>query len=302
MLKNILMHVVWIKIIGSYRLLDVIDLDFQWSTTYNITMIYTGGEKMNPIALTILGLDIRWYGILISVGILIGVMVAKYTSGFRDLNLEIVLDMLLIALPLGIVGARVYYVVFNFNEYSKNLIDVFNIRQGGLAIHGGLIFAFLSALVYCKWKKVNFLSLGDVTAPSIIIAQAIGRWGNFFNQEAHGGIVSFSFIKHFPKFIQRGMLIDGNYYNPTFLYESLWNLCVFLILIIILRKSKRLGIVLFSYIGLYSMGRLFIEGLRTDSLMLGPFRIAQIMSLLGIILAVLFVLYSYFSTKENKEV
>lgn len=254
---------------------------------------------MNPTAFIVLGIDVRWYGILISSGILIGILIARYNCKSRDINFENILDMLLFALPLGIIGARAYYVIFNFNEYSNNLIGIFNIRQGGLAIHGGLIFASLSALLYSKRKKINFLSLGDVTAPSIILAQAIGRWGNFINQEAHGGIVSSNFIKHFPQFIQRGMLIDGNYYNPTFLYESLWDFCVFIILMIVLKKSKRRGTVLFSYIGLYSMGRLFVEGLRTDSLMIGPFRIAQIMSLLGIIVAVVFLLYNY-KRKQNK--
>lgn len=254
---------------------------------------------MNPIALTILGFNIRWYGILISFGILIGILVTRYTCSIRGINFENILDMLLIALPLGIIGARVYYVIFNFNEYSKNLIGIFNIRQGGLAIHGGLILASLSALLYSKRKKINFLGLGDVTAPSIILAQSIGRWGNFINQEAHGGIVSYNFIKHFPQFIQKGMLIDGNYYNPTFLYESLWDFCVFIILIIVLKKSTRRGTVLFSYIGLYSMGRLYVEGLRTDSLIIGPFRIAQIMSLIGIIVAVIFLLYNY-KINQNK--
>ena len=248
---------------------------------------------MNPIAFTILGFDIRWYGILICIGILIGIFVSRYTCSLKGVNFENVLDLILISLPLGIIGARAYYVAFNFKEYSNNLVEIFDIRGGGLAIHGGLIFATLYALLYCKRKKVNFFSLADVTAPSIILAQAIGRWGNFINQEAHGGIVSSNFIKHFPGFIQNGMFIDGNYYNPTFLYESLWNLCVFIILIIVLKKSKRYGTVIFSYIGLYSTGRLFVEGLRTDSLMIGPFRIAQIMSLLGIILAVVFLSYNY---------
>ena len=256
---------------------------------------------MNPTAFSILGIDIRWYGILISFGILIGILIARYTCSKRNIKFDNILDMLLITLPLGIIGARLYYVVFNFNEYSNNLVDIFNIRHGGLAIHGGLIFAFISAWLYSKRKKINFLDIADVTAPSIILAQAVGRWGNFFNQEAHGGVVSYNFIKHFPKFIQSGMLIDGNYYNPTFLYESLWNFGVFIILIIILKKSKKSGVVIFSYIGLYSMGRLFVEGLRTDSLMLGSFRIAQIMSLLGIIVAVLFLLYNYTINKSKRD-
>jgi phosphatidylglycerol:prolipoprotein diacylglycerol transferase len=251
------------------------------------------GEKMNPIAFTILGFDIRWYGILISLGILIGIFIVRYTCRIKDINFEIVLDVILISLPFGIIGARVYYVIFNFKVYNDNLIEIFNIRNGGLAFHGGLILASLCALLYSKLKRINFFSLADITTPSIILAQAIGRWGNFFNQEAHGGVVSYNYIKNFPNFIQRGMHIDGNYYNPTFLYESLWDFSVFIILIIILKKSRSSGTVFFSYIGLYSIGRLYVEGFRTDSLMLGPFRIAQIISLFGIILAVIFLLYNY---------
>jgi len=132
---------------------------------------------------------------------------------------------------------------------------------------------------------------------NLIIAQAIGRWGNFFNSEAHGGPVSYEFIKNFPYFIQQGMYIDGFYYHPTFLYESLWDFIVFIILMIILRKTKKVGIVLFTYIGLYSVGRFFIEGLRTDSLMMGSLRIAQIVSLSGVALWVGYLILSKYKKK-----
>jgi len=208
---------------------------------------------MNPVAFYVFGLSVRWYGIFIATGIVVAITIAKYTSKYRDVNYDSLLDVVLISLPIGIIGARLYYVAFEFDSYKNNLIEIFNIRQGGLAIHGGILFALVSAFIITKHKKTSFFKMADVAAPTIIIAQAIGRWGNFFNSEAHGGAVSYDFIKNFPYFIQQGMHIDGIYYHPTFLYESLWDLAVFIILIIILTKSKKVGIVIFSYIGLYSM-------------------------------------------------
>jgi phosphatidylglycerol:prolipoprotein diacylglycerol transferase len=248
---------------------------------------------MNPIAFSIFGLGIRWYGILIASGMLLGVLIARYSCKAKDIDYDTFLNTILISLPLGILGARLYYVLFEFSYYKNNLLDVFNIRQGGLAIHGGIIFGLLSALIYSRHKKINFFKIADAAAPSVILAQSIGRWGNFFNQEAHGGPVSYEFIKHFPYFIQQGMNIGGTYYHPTFLYESVWDFCVFVILIAIIKKYRENGFIFFTYIGLYSIGRFFVEGLRTDSLMLGPFRIAQLMSMAGFILwlAVMFLYY-----------
>lgn len=246
---------------------------------------------MNPVAFEVFGLAIRWYGILIASGMVLGMLIAYYTCKFREVNYDSLLDLVLICIPIGIIGARLYYVLFDFSEYRNNLLQAFNIRGGGLAIHGGLIFALVTAWIYTRKKQLSLLSFADVAAPSIIIAQAMGRWGNFFNQEAHGGPVSYDFIKHFPAFIQRGMFINGVYYQPTFLYESIWNLAVFFVLIAILKKSKKVGVVFFSYLGLYSIGRFFVEGLRTDSLMFGPLRVAQLVSLLGIAAWIGFLIY-----------
>lgn len=247
---------------------------------------------MNPIAFYIFGISIRWYGILIATGVIIGIILAKYNCVYRKLNFDSLFDVVFISLPIGVIGARLYYVIFQFSEYRNNLGNVFNIRQGGLAIHGGIIFGAITAFVVSKRKKIKFFNVVDVAAPSIIIAQALGRWGNFFNGEAHGGPVSYTFIKNFPSFIQNGMHIAGVYYQPTFLYESIWNLLVFVILMIILRKSKKNGIVFFTYLGLYSIGRFFIEGLRTDSLMLGPIRVAQLVSLCGVVTWIVFLFLS----------
>ncbi|AGK95197.1 prolipoprotein diacylglyceryl transferase [Clostridium pasteurianum BC1] len=245
---------------------------------------------MNPVAFTILGLSIRWYGIIIACGMLIGIIIANFTSKIKDINYDELFNIILIALPLAIIGARLYYDIFNFSYYKSNLSEIFNTRQGGLAIHGGVITGLIVAYLYTYYKKLNFWKYADVAAPSIILAQGIGRWGNFFNQEAHGGPVSAAFISHFPSFIQKGMYIDGIYYHPTFLYESIWDILVFIVLFILLKNTKKTGIAIFTYIGLYSLGRFFIEGLRTDSLMLGPVRVAQLVSLFGIGIWIVFLL------------
>lgn len=253
---------------------------------------------MNPVAINLFGLDIRWYGILIAAGMILGIIIAKYTCEIKEISYDNMMDIILIALPSAIVGARIYYVLFNFNYYMSNKAEIINIRQGGLAIHGGIIFALIAAYLYTRNKKLPFIKYADAAAPCIIIAQSIGRWGNFFNQEAHGGEVSYNFISHFPGFIQNGMYINGAYYHPTFLYESVWNLLVFVVLMYFIRRAKKDGIVFFTYVGLYSVGRFIIEGLRTDSLMVGPIRVAQLVSLTGVLLWLGFIYYNYFRKRK----
>lgn len=248
---------------------------------------------MNPVAFNIGNFEIRWYGILIVLGIFIGMFIAYYNSKKLNLDFEKIIDGFLVAFPCAIVGARAYYVFFEFDNFKNNIWSIFNLRTGGLAIHGGLIGALIGTIIYCKLKKIEMMKYLDVVAPSLILAQAIGRWGNFMNGEAHGDVVSYEFISKFPEFIQKGMYLDGHYYNPTFLYESMWNLIIFLILMIILhkKKSNENGVVIASYAVLYSVGRLFIESLRTDSLMIGNIRIAQFMSILGVIIGITYIIY-----------
>lgn len=247
---------------------------------------------MDPIAFNIFGLDIRWYGIFIATGMMVAILLASFTSKLKGVNYDELLNIAIIAFPMAIIGARLYYVIFEFSQYQDNLLDIFNIREGGLAIHGGVIFGMATAFIYTRYKKENFLEFADVAAPCIIIAQSIGRWGNFFNSEAHGGPVTEAFISKFPTFIQKGMLIGETYYHPTFLYESIWNVLVGLLLIYLLTKTLKKGTVFFSYIGLYSLGRFFIEGLRTDSLMFGGMRVAQMISLAGIAAWIIFLVVS----------
>ena len=245
----------------------------------------------NPVAFDFLGFEVMWYGVLIGFGIILAFILAYKNAKKKGLNFDVLIDTFLVSFPCAIIGARAYYVIFEWNNYKDNVMSVFNIRQGGLAIHGGLIGAFLAAFIYTRIKKINFLAYADLVAPSIILAQAVGRWGNFMNSEAHGEVVSKEFISKFPKFIQDGMYINGQYYNPTFLYESIWDILVCIILVVILYKVKKgyEGVVISSYMILYSIGRFFIEGLRTDSLMFIGLRMAQLISLVGIILGIIFI-------------
>ncbi|WP_027625223.1 prolipoprotein diacylglyceryl transferase [Clostridium lundense] len=246
---------------------------------------------MEPVAFNIFGLQIRWYGIFIATGVLLGVLLVKRNCKMKEIDFDVMFDTFFISFLIAILGARLYYVIFNFQYYKNDLWSAINIREGGLAIHGGVIFGLTAAYIYIKKKGQKFLKFADVVAPSLILAQGIGRWGNFFNGEAHGGPVTYEFIKHFPRFIQKGMYIEGVYYHPTFLYESIWDIVVCILLINILKRTFIDGIALFSYIGLYSLGRFFIEGLRTDSLMFGSIRMAQLISILGIVSCVAFLVY-----------
>ncbi len=239
---------------------------------------YERGVLMDPIAFTIFGVDIAWYGILISCGILFGIAVATYRAKKEGLYSDVIVDLALLAVPAAIVGARAYYVIFSWDYYSKNINQILNIRQGGLAIHGGIIAGVFVGYLFCRYKKIDFWTLADVVAPSIILGQAIGRWGNFANQEAHGG----------PTDLPWGIVIDGVKVHPTFLYESIWNFGVFCFLLYYSKKKKYNGQIFILYIILYSIARFFIEGLRTDSLMFGPFRVAQLISI-GSILGALII-------------
>ncbi|MCR3956201.1 MAG: prolipoprotein diacylglyceryl transferase [Gudongella sp.] len=227
---------------------------------------------MDPVAFSIFGLEVRWYGLLIAMAVMIGTLLAMKEAGRKGIKEETLIDFLLFAVPVAIIFARLYYVVFSWDYYSANPGQILNVRGGGLAIHGAVIGGALVAIVFTRIKKLKFWTLADVTAPSLILGQAIGRWGNFANQEAHGG----------PTDLPWGIMVDGVKVHPTFLYESLWNLLVFLFLIWYRKKSKVEGEIFLLYVILYSVARFLIEGLRTDSLMLGPFRVAQLISVLTI--------------------
>ncbi|WP_028829006.1 prolipoprotein diacylglyceryl transferase [Proteocatella sphenisci] len=229
---------------------------------------------MNPTAFTIFGIDIQWYAVIITSAMIIGVLFSIKDGEKQGFVGDHLLDLMLVALPLAIIGARAYYVIFNFEIYRDNIINIFNIRQGGLAIHGGLIGGFLGGYIVSIKKKFNIFKVADVISPYLILGQAIGRWGNYINQEAHGG----------PTDLPWGIMVDGVKVHPTFFYESIWNVMIFFVLKKIYKNKKYDGQMAAMYLILYSLGRFFIEGMRTDSLMVGPLRTAQVISVLLILL------------------
>ena len=254
---------------------------------------------MNPEIFSIGYLSIRWYSVLILVGILIAFYLATKESKKFKLPDDFIFDMGFWVVIFGILGARLYYVLFNFSYYKANILEIFKVWNGGLAIHGGIIAGLITMIVYCRIKKVSVLRTMDIAAPSVLIAQAIGRWGNFFNSEAHGPITTIETLHklHIPGFIIKGMKIDGIYYHPTFLYESIWCIVGFIVILLIRKyykylKSGQLSCVYFMW---YSVGRLFIEYLRTDSLMLGKFKIAQLVSIILFLFGLIYFIYLCFN-------
>ncbi|HDI8168675.1 TPA: prolipoprotein diacylglyceryl transferase [Staphylococcus aureus] len=248
---------------------------------------------IDPVAFNLGPLSVRWYGIIIAVGILLGYFVAQRALVKAGLHKDTLVDIIFYSALFGFIAARIYFVIFQWPYYVKNPSEIIKIWHGGIAIHGGLIGGFIAGVIVCKVKNLNPFQIGDIVAPSIILAQGIGRWGNFMNHEAHGGPVSRAFLEklHLPNFIIENMYINGQYYHPTFLYESIWDVAGFIILVNI-RKHLKLGETFFLYLTWYSIGRFFIEGLRTDSLMLtSNIRVAQLVSILLILISISLIVY-----------
>lgn len=237
---------------------------------------------------------VYWYGVIIGLGIVLGFLLATRECKRRGVDPDTFADLLIFAIPIAIISARIYYVIFEWDSYKDNFADVFKIWEGGIAIHGGLIGAVVTAIVFTRIKGISFWKIADIAAPSIILGQAIGRWGNFINQEAHGGEVTRSFLEglFLPDWIINQMYINGTYYHPTFLYESLWNFSGLALLLFLRRVNLRRGELFLSYVIWYSIGRFFIEGMRTDSLLIMDFlRTAQLISVLLIAGALAIGLY-----------
>ncbi|SBC57805.1 prolipoprotein diacylglyceryl transferase [Staphylococcus aureus] len=248
---------------------------------------------IDPVAFNLGPLSVRWYGIIIAVGILLGYFVAQRALVKAGLHKDTLVDIIFYSALFGFIAARIYFVIFQWPYYVENPSEIIKIWHGGIAIHGGLIGGFIAGVIVCKVKNLNPFQIGDIVAPSIILAQGIGRWGNFMNHEAHGRPVSRAFLEqlHLPNFIIENMYINGQYYHPTFLYESIWDVAGFIILVNI-RKHLKLGETFFLYLTWYSIGRFFIEGLRTDSLMLtSNIRVAQLVSILLILISISLIVY-----------
>ena len=222
----------------------------------------------DPVAFTIFGFDIRWYGILIAAGFVLAILISCVRAPAHGIKDDTVLDLAIWMIPFSIIGARAYYVLFNWYEYKGSIRSVLDIRAGGLAIHGGLIAGLIVAYFVCRYKKVSFLEMADLVFPSVALAQSIGRWGNFFNSEAHGG----------PTDLPWAIVVNGQHVHPTFLYESLWCFALFWFLLWLDLRRKFRGQVALMYGMLYSLERFGVEHLRTDSLMIGSLKQAQVLS------------------------
>ncbi len=268
---------------------------------------------MNPYVFKIGDFGITWYSVFILTGIIIAYICIRSEAKKFGIKSDFLTNLIFWTVIIGIIGARLYYVAFEWSYYSQHLDEILKVWEGGLAIHGGLLFGCLTIILYCKKNKVSPLRILDIISPYLLIAQGLGRWGNFFNSEAHGPVTTFAKLKamKIPEFIIYGMNIGGSYYVPTFYYEFLW--CILgAIIILVIRKLKyiRLGQQIGAYMMWYSIGRFFIESYRTDSLMLGYFKIAQIMSIVLFIAGFVLVLLQLrkpkleylYNIKEDKNV
>ena len=225
----------------------------------------------NPVAFSLFGVDVMWYGVLIAFAVILCCIIAYFRAPKFGLVSEDFIDIFLCGAPAGIIGARAYYVAFSWDTYKNNLSEILNFRGGGLAIHGAILGAALGIFIYCKAKKQPILRWADLMAPLWPLAQAIGRWGNYFNSEAHGTATTLPWA----------IYCDGEWVHPTFLYESIWCLLVCIFLFVFQKKGgyKFRGQLICLYACLYSVERFFVEGLRTDSLMIGSLRQAQLISI-----------------------
>ena len=256
-------------------------------------IIKTG--MISRVAFSFMGVDVYWYAILITLAIAIGFLLAKFNDGKYNIKYDDILDLSLVMIPIAIICARIYYVLFNLNYYLSNPSEILDFRNGGIAIYGALIGGIFTIIVFCKKKKINILNLLDYIAPIIPLGQAIGRWGNYINIEAYGSETNLP--------LKMEIIEDGiiKYVHPTFLYESVGNFILFILLLRISKNRNFSGQIVSLYLIGYSFIRFFIEGLRTDSLMLGNIRISQLVSVIMFIVAIIFYIRErFFCVNKNK--
>lgn len=247
--------------------------------------------EIDRVAFTVFGRDVAWYGVIIAFSMVIAVGYIMWrTKEYKGITVDDVIDFALFVIIFGVIGARLYYVIFDPTPNYDSFVDVIAIWNGGLAIYGGIIAGAITAITICLIKKIHIPCFFDMLAPAVMIAQAIGRWGNFVNGEAHGGVTDI-FIR---------MEINGVCYHPTFLYESLWNIVGFVLLNLLYRRRKFDGQVVLGYLAWYGLGRGFIEGLRTDSLYIGSLRVSQLVGFLSFALALGSMLVFLFIKKAPK--
>lgn len=279
---------------------------------------------IDKVAFSVFGRDIAWYGILITCGMLLAVLCSIYLAKIEKISVDDIVDLAFFVIIFGVIGARAYYVIFSWNEFNyvatggtffENLwgtiYNIIAVWEGGLAIYGGVIAGLITAYVFSKVKKIKFLKLFDILAPCVLIGQIIGRWGNFINIEAYGAETSLPWrmgilFSYTGDVMSTGMWTAEKYVHPTFLYESLWNLVALVIILSLYKKKRFDGQMFSSYLIWYGFGRMLIEGLRTDSLMLGVLRVSQLVGLIsffvGVILMICLARFSKkYSVEKNKE-
>ncbi len=265
----------------------------------DISTLFLAFQSPGPILVKLGPLTIRWYGLLIATAVLVGVTLSQYLAKRRQINPDLLGDLAIWLVIGAIPAARLYYVLFEWPEYAQHPEQIIAIWQGGIAIHGAILGGIIATLIFSRLKQVSFWQLADLVAPSLILGQALGRWGNFFNSEAFGRPTDLPWKLFIPPDRRPLEYANFAYFHPTFLYESLWDLMVFGLLLTLffqgLKGKPRLkvGTLSMVYLVTYSLGRLWIEGLRTDSLLLGPLRIAQVVSLVEISLGLAGLVWLY---------
>ncbi len=281
---------------------------------YDLRFVHLGFtiEKLHN-HISIFGFDVAFYGIIIGIGMFLGIQIAMSDAKRRQQNPEVYLDFAIYGIVSAIIGARAYYVLFSWNLYKDDLLQIFNIRAGGLAIYGGVIAASITLIIYAKKTKYGFLSMADTAVLGLIAGQILGRWGNFFNAEAFGGYTNSIFAMQIKKSLVHSYIIsqelmdnivvvNGIEYiqvHPTFLYESLWNLALLMFMLWYRHRKKFDGEVMLIYLGGYGLGRAIIEGLRTDSLMIGNTGIAVSQLLAAVCFVVSSILIIYLRKKRK---
>ena len=259
--------------------------------TYSVISVPSLGIELNPsLGFAIGPLNIRFYGLIIACGLMLAVIYGMKRSKHFGFTEDHIIDGVLWIVPFAVLCARAYYCIFSWKDFAANPISVFYIWKGGLAIYGGVLGAAIGVCVYAKCRKISLPALLDVVSLGFLIGQFIGRWGNFFNREAFGAATE--------SFLRMGLYNTATgqteYYHPTFLYESLWNLVGFVLLHFLSKKRRYDGQIALGYVAWYGLGRAFIEGLRTDSLYLGPFRVSQLLAAVSCALAVAILIWQFF--------
>ena len=259
---------------------------------------------MNPILFDLGFIKIYWYSVMILLGVFFAYIFIMAEAKRFGINKDFMFNLIFYIVLFSIIGARLYYVLFNLPYYTSHPVEIFKVWEGGLAIHGGIILGLIWIIIYTKKYKVSTFRILDIIVVGLLLGQAIGRWGNFFNGEAHGAVTTLNHLQslHIPEFIIKGMQINGVYYQPTFLYESLWCLIGFILILIIRRlRYIKVGQITSFYLVWYGIGRFIIEAMRTDSLMFFGLKQAQIISVFMVVIGiVIFVVKNKGSKLDNR--